>query len=274
MCRYVLIAVVVAIVLLMVVAGIVVSLYGWTGFLVLLAALVVLATVLLTLGPRLFPRFLMGTLMRPMRQMGKVLRGARLTVHSVTPAERPETPDEEDGGDDEPHRIRDREADDEPDHSHRLHRRDQDDEDEEGEDDEEFVDDEEPSPENLDWYWIDFTVTPRDAGSSEGRMVNRTAWNPGLLSFFVPKADRPRAPSGMPAFFEQFAPGQVLMNELEAWDGTDVEEESAEVFGEARFRARVGVGRKIGTLLLVYAHFTEVGEIRIPRIDATPGRES
>ncbi|HVK13516.1 MAG TPA: hypothetical protein VM597_32515 [Gemmataceae bacterium] len=271
MCRYILIGIVVAIVLLMAVAGVVVSLYGWPGFLVLLASLVVLAAAALFVGPRLFPRFLLGTIARPMRKMGKVLRGATLTVHSVTPAERPEMPgDDEADGDDEPHRIGDRETDDgRP--SHRLGRRDGDDEDDE--DEEVADDDDEPSPANLDWYWIDFTVTPRDAGSSEGRMVHRTAWNPGLLTFSVPKADRPRA-TGLPAFFEQFAPGEVLMNEMQVWDGAAEVEMDAETFGAARLRARVGVGRKIGTLLLVYAHFTEVGEIRIPRIDVTPGRES
>ena len=104
-------------------------------------------------------------------------------------------------------------------------------------------------------------------------MLQRTAWNPSLLSFHPAKEHRPPRPAGMPAFFDQFGSPEVQTDDLTPWDGSREEEMSTEVFGESRFRARVGIGRKIGTLLLMYAHFTEVGEIRIPRIDATPGRE-
>jgi hypothetical protein len=259
MCRYVLIAVIVGLIVLMAVAALVVSLYGWTGFFALLLAFAFLGVVFRIAAPRLIPKLLMGTITRPMRQMGKVLRGATLTVHSVTPAEPPVNDDDEDEDEDERQRLR---------YSHR------DDADHYEEDDYDDDADAGSNPADLDWYWIDFTVAPRDAESSEGRMVHRTAWNPGMLSFQLTKEDRPPQPVGMPAYFDQLASAEVLMNELEPWDGTEVEEPIDDMFGPARLRARVGVGRKIGTVLLVYAHFTEVGEIRIPRIDATPGRES
>ena len=105
-------------------------------------------------------------------------------------------------------------------------------------------------------------------------MVRQTSWQPGLLSFHLTREDRPPRPAGMPAFFEAFGSPEVQMADIETWSGTAFEPDAeAEIFGAGRLRARVGIGRKIGTVLLMYAHFTEVGEIRIPRIDATPGRE-
>src|SRR5215203_5980122 len=88
MCKYVALGLLILLVALMV-AALVVQAYGWTGFLVLLGALVVFGYVLRKATPRIF----MYLLTRPLRRMGAALRGARLTVHAVTPCDPP--PDDE-----------------------------------------------------------------------------------------------------------------------------------------------------------------------------------
>src|SRR5262245_45038417 len=164
MCKYVLIGLIVALVILMVVAAVVVQEYGWTGFLILLVALVVLAY----LAKKLFPRFLGYMLTRPLRAMGKALEGSRIELHSITPSEPPpreewEAIDDEHGHPDDPGQY--------------------DYDDDEGE----HLDYEPPvyDPSILDWYSAEFTVIPRDSGSCEGSMVNRFAWNPMMISAAV-----------------------------------------------------------------------------------------
>src|SRR5262245_35220523 len=93
MCRIVLIIIVVVLVLLMIGAVLVVQAYGWTGFLVFLAGLVVLGYVIRKAMPHLF----MYMLTRPLKQMGAPLRGATIIVHSVTACE-PPPPEEYDPG--------------------------------------------------------------------------------------------------------------------------------------------------------------------------------
>src|SRR5215210_5251522 len=72
MCKWILIAILVAFVVLMAGAALVVQEYGWPGFLAFLVGLVVLGYVLRLGLPRVFVYFLT----RPMRQMGAALRGA------------------------------------------------------------------------------------------------------------------------------------------------------------------------------------------------------
>src|SRR5262245_1996508 len=85
MCKYIAIGLFVLLVGLMVGAAIVVQEYGWQGFLVLLAVLLVVGYAIKKVAPRLFVYMLT----RPLRQMGAALRGATIVVHSVTPCEPP-----------------------------------------------------------------------------------------------------------------------------------------------------------------------------------------
>lgn len=249
MCKYILIGLILALVVLMVVAAVVVQEYGWTGFLVLLGALVVVVYLARWLLPSLL-RYLM---VRPLRRMGAALQDARIILHAVTPCERP-SPDEyfsgsdEDSGEDE---MRDDEA---------------------IEDEDEFDDDEmdQPAP-SLDWYAIDFTVVPRDAGSSEGRIVHRRAWTPGLIGAVGPRPDLRSANPfrGWPPP-EQFDLTHVQNAPAELFDGENFGREREQVFGEARLQMRVGVARNISAVTITYAHFTNIGIVPIPRIDIRP----
>src|SRR5262245_8332532 len=178
MCRIGLIIIVVVLVLLMIGAALVVQAYGWTGFLVLLGGLVVLGYVIRKAAPHLF----MYMLTRPLKQMGAPLRGATIVVNSVTACE-PPTPEEYEPGydlsDDEHGDEAIEDADDERDES-------DDDYDAEGEADE-------IQPESLDWYWVDFTVTPPDSGSKEGGIVNRKAWVPQFVGATGPRPELRRS---------------------------------------------------------------------------------
>jgi hypothetical protein len=261
MCKWILIAIVVAFVLLMAGAALVVQEYGWPGFLAFLVGLVVLAYVLRLGLPRLF----MYLVTRPMRQMGAALRGARIVVHSVTPCDPPPAEEwEEDPSDD---------SDDEDHGGRRLtDRRDRDDEEDEDETDEDDEDEDATGP--LDWYQIELTVVPPDAGSSEGRMVTRPGWTPHLVGAVGPRPPgRPANPfRGWPPA-DQF-PGGVQQHGVEVWTGTDYDDPDDQVYGEQRLRLRVGVTRDVRTVTITYAHFTAIGEVRLPRIDVSPGRGS
>src|SRR6476661_6990352 len=85
MCKYILLALLLLFVLLMAAAALVVQEYGWTGFLALLAGLVVLGFVLRLALPWLFGHVVAW----PLRRMGRPLRGAHVVVHSVTPCDPP-----------------------------------------------------------------------------------------------------------------------------------------------------------------------------------------
>lgn len=140
MCRALLLVVVIVLVLLMVVAAVVVQQHGWVGFLVYIGALVVLAWALKSVIPRVLGHLIM----RPMRAMGRALRGATLVVHSVTPSEAPQEV--------------------------ALTEPDPDDED---------TEDGPPNP-ALQWYVVEFTIKP--PGSIEAIPANREAWMPSMLS--------------------------------------------------------------------------------------------
>src|SRR5262249_24058726 len=85
MCKYVLIALVVVVVLLMATGALVVQLYGWPGFLVFCATLVLLGYMV----RKILPRVLFGLMTRSLRQMGTALHGAHIVVHAVRPSEPP-----------------------------------------------------------------------------------------------------------------------------------------------------------------------------------------
>lgn len=249
MCKYVLIGLIVALVILMVVAAVVVQEYGWTGFLILLAVLVVLAYV----SKKLLPRFLGYMITRPLRTMGKALEGARIVVLSISPTE-PPPENEWDAIDDE----------------HDL----DDDENSDDEGVEEFLKDVSESNDvrQLDWYSVEFNVIPRDAGSCEGRMVNRQGWSPMMISA---AARPPRLRSGNP--FRDWSPDgdwanmeSVQSAEVEIWDSTEYVEPSEQVFGEQRLRMRIGVSRNISEVVVIYVHYTQIGTISIPRINVHP----
>lgn len=249
MCRYVVIGLLVLLVVLMAVAAVVVQEYGWTGFLIVILSLVALGYLARLALPRLI-RYLFN---RSLRQMGAPLLGARITVHAVTPCE-PPPPDEYE---DAPEAIADRQ---DPE--------DEDDEEEFVEDDEDDQDDEDEGP--YDWYRIELTVTPKDAGSSEGRMVTRRAWSPGMI-----EAVGPRPPLGSADPFrgwpppDQF-PGSVRTAEVEAWDGQAYRPETEQLFGERRLRLWVGVSRSVSEVTITYAHFVDVGRVPIPRLNISP----
>jgi hypothetical protein len=247
MCKVVLIGLILALVLLMVVAAVVVQEYGWTGFLIFLAAMVVLVY----LAKKMIPRLLRYMITRPMRSMGKALEGSRIVVHSVTPAEPP--PREEwEGIDDEHGPENEMDDDDEGEH----------------------LDYEQPwaNPSSLDWYSAEFSVIPRDAGPCEGRMVNRHGWNPGMISAVVRapnlrSSDPFRGWSTSDDWNDQTI---VQSADVEIWDNGEYVAPNDTVFNEQRLRLRIGVSRTVTAAVLVYFHFTQIGTISIPRIDIRP----
>ncbi|MBO0698706.1 MAG: hypothetical protein J2P46_09950 [Zavarzinella sp.] len=260
MCRIVLIIVLVFLILLMAGAALVVQEYGWPGFLAFLAVLVVVAFVLRKGLPFLFGHLLT----RPLRQMGAALRGARIVVHSVSPCEPPRDEWDEDSDDQDDTASDGRRIADRPD---------RDDEDEDEPDDGEDEDDESPvGP--LAWYQIELTVVPPDAGSSEGRMVTRQAWTPPLVGAVGPRPPlRGSNPfRGWPPA-EQF-PGSVQSVGTEVWTGSAYEPPGESVFGEQRLRLTVGVTRDVRAVTITYAHFTDIGEVPLPRIDLPSDRHS
>jgi hypothetical protein len=250
MCKYVLIGLTVFLVLLMVIAAVVVQEYGWTGFLIMLGVMVVLGYAARRLLPRLFGYLLM----RPLRRMGEALRGATIVVHSVTPCE-PPAPDDY-SEDDNPEYIGD-------------------DEDDDGfvDDSDDYMDDDadsaEPGP--FQWYRVEFTVTPPDGGSCEGRFVTRHAWSPALIgaTFGHPGSSRFNPYRGWPPP-ESFNDSMVQSAEVEIWDGADYVTPSESVFGEQRLRMRVGVTKSVSEATVTYTHLTEIGTIQFPRVDITP----
>jgi hypothetical protein len=253
MCKYVLLVVLVVLVALMVVAAVVVQEYGWTGFLILLGALVVFGYVLRKATPRIF----MYLLMRPLRRMGAVLRGARLTVHSVTPCDPPPEDEYDPDDQDDAEAIADRDRDDESD-----------------EDDPDEEDEEEDRPVGpLDWYLIEFTVAPPGEESSEGRIVHRPSWSPAFVG-----AVGPRPPLGRINPFRGWPPpdqftGDVQNTPPEVWAEGGWDDEVNQVFGEQRLRMRVGVARAVRAVTIVYAQFTDLGAVPLPIVDVTPGGE-
>jgi hypothetical protein len=261
MCKYVLIIVLVVLVLLMAGAALVVQEYGWPGFLGLLTGLIVLAFVLRKGLPPVF----MYLITRPMRQMGAALRGARIVVHSVNPCEPPPREGwEEDGTedrDDDGRRITD------------GRNRDNETEDEDDEDDE--PDDEDCAPAGpVDWYQIELTVVPPDAGPSEGRIVTRRGWTVQLIGAV---GDRPPMRSSNPFRGwpppDQF-PWSVEHAPAEVWNGSEYEDPAGPMYGEQRLRLRVGVTRDVRAVTITYAHFTDIGEVPLPRMDVSANGDS
>jgi hypothetical protein len=252
-------------------AALVVQEYGWPGFLALLAGLVILAFAFRLVVPWLLRRMVAW----PLRRMGRPLRGARIIVHAVTPCEPPpreewegvdEADDWDDGEDPNfgPPRIadrRDRDADE--------------DEAEDADSEDDGEDEEQETPDApLDWYQIELTVVPPGGGSIEGRMVTRKAWNPYLIGAVGP---RPPLQSTNPFRGwpppDQF-PDSVQSEEAELWTGSEYGRLESHVFGEQRLRLRVGVTRDVRAVTITYAHFTDIGEVPLPRIDLPPDRRS
>lgn len=242
MCKYVLLILFLLLVALMVVAVVVVQEFGWVGFLILLGALILFAFVIRKASPRL----LMYAFTRPLRRMGAVLRGAQVVVHSVAPCHPPD-PDEYD-----PDAL-------------------EDDEDPDGRDP--YGDDDEPDGPTgqFDWYEIEFTIVPPGEGPSEGRIVTRQAWMPGLIgaSGLRPPLERTNPFRGWPP------PNQFTWNvtnvPAEVWTGYDYEPAGESVFGRQRLRMRVGVTGAIREITITYAQFTDLGVVQLPRIDLSPG---
>lgn len=248
MCKYILIGFVVALLVLMVVSAVVVQEYGWTGFLILLAALAALAVAVRWMLPRLFRHLLT----RPFRRMGAALHGARIVVHSVTPCD-PPPPESEASSDDWDGE--------DPNFGGAVEDEDQIDEDVEGE---------EPAV-PLDWYMIEFSVIPRDAGPSAGRVVHRHAWSPSSISAIAPRTHPPSANPfrGWPSP-ETLDNSNVQCASTEFIEEDGVAVERHQVFGEGRLRMQVGVASEILAITITYAHFTDIGIVPIPRIDIRP----
>jgi hypothetical protein len=64
----------------------------------------------------------------------------------------------------------------------------------------------------------------------------------------------------------------VQHSDIEIWTEDGYQPPAEEVFGEHRLRLRVGVGRDVRAITLTYVHFTNLGEVNLPRIDVTPGQ--
>ena len=125
----------------------------------------------------------------------------------------------------------------------------------------------------LDWYQVEFTVTPPDGGSSAGRIVHRQSWAPHLIGAARRRLQPERSnPFRVWPPMDQFA--NLLQNApAEVWDGSDFAETEGEVFGEQRLRMRFAVTPDVNSVTITYAHYTEIGEVRLPRIDVTPERD-
>lgn len=243
MCKYIVLGLLVFLVALMVGAALVVQEHGWQGLLILLVVLSLLGYVVRKMAPGLLVRMLT----RPLRQMGAALRGARLVVHSVTPCH-PPPPDECDADpDDNWEAIED-----------------------ELEGDEEETEDEGQPVGPLDWYLTEFTVVPPGDDSGEGRVVVRRAWTPQMIG-----TAGPRPPLERMNPFRGWPPDQFTWDvqnmPAEVWTGYDYEEAGKTVSGERRLRLRVGVVRHVRAVTITYAQFTDLGEVRLPRIDVRPG---
>jgi hypothetical protein len=246
MCKYILLLLLLLLVALMVGSALVVQEYGWQGFLALLAILLVLGYVIRKLAPRVF----LYLLTRPLRAMGAALRGARIVVHSVVPCDPPPTEEFDGEADDDDAAIEDDTA---PDA-----------------DEDEEADEEEPvGP--FDWYLFEFSVVPPDPGSSEGRIVTRQSWTPQMIGAVGsrPPLGRLNLFRGWPAP-EQFT-DDVQSSEPELWTGYDYEPSGEAVYGEQRLRMRVGVTRAVRSVTIVYAQFTDLGVVLLPRLDISPG---
>lgn len=224
MCKYILIGLIVLLIVLMVVAAVVVQEYGWNGFFILVGVMVLLAVVARFAIPRLI-RYLVSL---PLRQMGAALHGARIEVYSVTPCD-PPPPDEYD--------YLEAIDNDVPD-----------------------ADDYDPAAAILNWYRIEFSVVPADAGPSAGRVVHRRAWSPEMIGAVGAGTPSP----------EQFDDTQVQHTPAELIDGESLMSNPYQVFGEARLQMRVGVAPRVTAITITYAHFTEIGVVPIPRIDIRP----
>ena len=255
MCRIVLIVILIVLILLMVGAALVVQEYGWTGFLVLVAGLVVLGYVIRKATPHLF----MYAITRPLKQIGAPLRGATIIVHSVSACE-PPPPEEYDPHctDDEHGDEAIEDADDEVDKADGNYK------DADGNRADEIP------PQSLDWYWIEFTVTPPDAASKEGGIVNRKAWIPHFIGASGPRPELRRSnpfrgwpPPDQFTDIVRHIPAQV-------WDGAEFAISEREIFGKHRLRLRIGVTREVRTVTITYAQYTDIGEVQIPRIDVLP----
>lgn len=245
MCKYVLLVLILLLVALMAVAAVVVQEFGWVGFLILLGALVLFGFIVRKATPRL----LAYPMTRPLRRMGAVLRGAQVTVHSVVPCDPPSSDEYDPDGYDDPEAI-------------------EDDEDPDGLD----PDDEDDEPDGqFDWYELEFTIVPPDDGPSEGRIVTRQAWMPGLIgaSGPRPRLDRANPFRGWPP------PNQFTWNvtnvPAEVFTGSEYESVHESVFGRQRLRMRVGVTGAVRTVTITYAQFTDLGVVPLPRIDVSPG---
>ena len=246
MCKYVLIALIVFLIVLMVVAAVVVQEYGWTGFLIMLGVLLVLAFIAKKLLPRLF-RYL---LMRPFRQMGAAMQGARIVVHSIAPASAPE--DEEfDDPDEEQQAI----------------------EDDENDQDE---DENQQPPVRFDWYHVEFTVIPPGPESIEGVMRHRNGWSPDYISaHYVPLGKQLENPmGGWSTNIATMDLDLVLNGDVEIWDGVEYVSPSETVFGDQRLRFHVGVAAQVNEVRIVYATLTEIGKVQLPRINIAPDSTS
>jgi hypothetical protein len=248
MCKYIVLLLFVILAALMVVAVVVVQEYGWTGFVVLLGALVLLGYVV----RKALPYFVGRLATRPLRQMGAALRGARIVVHVVEPCDPPEgynpnPPDDPEAIED------DGDAGEEPE-----------------EDMGGAADEGEPAA-PCDWYRIVLTVVPPGDESSEGRIVVRRAWSPQFVG-----AVGPRPPLGRPNPFGGWPPPDQFTDAVRnapvgVWTGSDYELAGESLYGEQRLRLRVGVTRAVRAVTIVYALFTELGVVPLPRIDVRPG---
>jgi hypothetical protein len=66
----------------------------------------------------------------------------------------------------------------------------------------------------------------------------------------------------------------VQSADVEVWDGSEYQPDADQVYGEQRLRMRIGVARDVTAVTITYAHFTELGQVPIPRIDVPPeGRQ-
>lgn len=209
--------------------------WGVWGVLGFFGLLVLFFYGLKALGARLVVRLLTA----PFRLKGKVLRGAKVTVHAVTPAGRPDRADDfeeehaeadlavmfEDPAEREEFRLEMRQ-----------------------EQEESLREDE-----RRHWWKVDLTIAPRQV--EEGPF---THWEPGELLLADPRR-RPRLD-----FDDDDLIGEVY--DYEVWDEQSrgfVEDEFAKHAGELRLRLHVGVEPGRDRFALQY-YLEQFGDVRLP----------
>ncbi|HWX20348.1 MAG TPA: hypothetical protein VN578_10660 [Candidatus Binatia bacterium] len=234
MLKLILVAILVA---LLFVGGLAVALFhfwGWKG----LVAFPFLLIVLIWVSKVLLGKLFKGLALRLFSMKSSALRGASMTVHSVTPV--PEPVGEDSADENEEEGDEDEEVEDEEPREEDGNEEEEEDEDEEKEEEEE---------ERRQYYAVDLTVTPSD--KCQGRF-----WEPGE---FILASEKVKGLEDL----EEKEVGSV--NEVLVWNGSEFgPDEEGKYPGSQRLKVTFGV--KPGSTKAWLQYYNEtLGPLELPR---------